>query len=277
MSEEKYWKRFQRNIGILTEKEQKKLKESTVAIAGIGGVGGIPAERLTRVGVGRLKIADPEVFTESDLNRQFGATTKTIGIKKVDAVGKIMKEINPELQLDVFPEGVTESNISNFLEGADLVIDAIEFFTFKERLLLYPGARERKIPVILSGAPGFGAPLFVFSPDGMTMEEFFEVPADSKSIENFHFPPHKICPKMPEYISPETVQKVMKREISMSALSPICGLAGSLLTAETIFILLDKRKPVIVPECILIDLYRQEMVKMDLSKHPLPIGERNER
>ncbi|MBN1383677.1 MAG: ThiF family adenylyltransferase [Elusimicrobia bacterium] len=265
-SEDKYLKRFQRNIGILTEEEQKKLKESTVTIAGIGGVGGITAERLTRVGIGRLKIADPEVFTETDLNRQFGATTKTIGVKKVEAVGKIMKEINPELQLDVFPEGVAESNISDFLDGADLVIDAIEFFTFKERLYLYPEARKKKIPVILSGAPAFGSPLFVFSPNGMTMEEFFEVPAGTKSLENFHFPPHKICPKMPEYISPEIIKKVINREMHASALSSICGLAGSLLTTEVIFILLDKRKPVEVPECILIDFYRQELVKMDLSK-----------
>lgn len=265
MLEDQYWRRFGRNIGILTEEEQKKLKKSTVAIAGTGGVGGIPAERLARLGIGYLKIADPDIFTESDLNRQFGSSVKVLGRKKVEVVGKILKEINPELRLDMFPGGVNKDNVDDFLNGTDIAIDAIEFFTFKERMLLYPKARKRGIYVILSGAPGFGAPLLVFSPNGLTMEEFFEVPSDEKQIENFRMPAHKICPKLPEYVSSELIQKTLNRERPFSVLSPACTLAGSLLSAEAVLILLNKRKPVVVPECIMLDLFRQELVKVDLS------------
>lgn len=49
---------YARNIGIFTEAEQDKLRHSTIAIAGVGGVGGLLAERLIRLGVGRLKITD---------------------------------------------------------------------------------------------------------------------------------------------------------------------------------------------------------------------------
>jgi molybdopterin/thiamine biosynthesis adenylyltransferase len=263
---EEWWKNFERNIGILTKDEQRKLKESTVAIAGIGGVGGMPAERLARLGIGHIKIADPETFTNSDLNRQFGATIKTLGEKKVEVVGEIMKEINPNLQLDIFPEGINQKNIEDFLDGVNLVIDAIEFFAFKERMLLYPKAREQGIYVILSGATGFGSPLFVFSPKGMTMEEFFEVPSEKEKIEDFQIPTHKICPKLPEYIDQDIIQKTVKRELPASALSSTCALAGSLLSTEALLILLKRREPVIVPECILLDLFRQELIKMDLSK-----------
>jgi molybdopterin/thiamine biosynthesis adenylyltransferase len=267
MPEKQWWENFGRNIGILTKDEQRRLKDSTVAIAGIGGVGGLPAERLTRLGIGHIKIADPETFTNSDLNRQFGSSIKTLGKKKVEVVGEIMKEINPDLQLNMFPEGINQKNIEDFLDGVDLVIDAIEFFAFKERMLLYPKARERGIYVILSGATGFGSPLFVFSPNGMTMEEFFEVPSEKEKIESFQISAHKICPKLPEYIDQEIIQKMVKRELPGSTLSSICALAGSLLSTEVLLLLLKKRKPVIVPKCILLDLFRQELVKMDLSKN----------
>ena len=174
MGNSEYLKRFTRNIGLLTEKEQLKLKDSTVAIAGVGGVGGFPAERLARLGVGCIKIADPEVFTESDLNRQFGSSTKTLGKKKVDVISEILKDINPEIKVDVYPEGVNKGNIDNFLDGVDLVIDAIEFFTFEARLVLYPKAREKGIHIILSGATAFGSPLMVFPPDGMKMEKIVQ-------------------------------------------------------------------------------------------------------
>ena len=49
---------FSRNIGLLTEKEQDRLRRSTVAIAGMGGVGGLLAERLIRLGLGKIKIND---------------------------------------------------------------------------------------------------------------------------------------------------------------------------------------------------------------------------
>ena len=266
MTEEKYWQRVGRNIGILSKQEQQKLKKSTVAIAGIGGVGGLPAERLARSGIGCLKLADPEVFTDTDINRQFGASVSVLGQKKVEVVRDILKDINPDLHLDIYPDGITEQTADSFLKGTDIVLDAIEFFTFKERMFLYPEARKRQIPVILSGAPGFGAPLFVFTPDSMTMEEFFEVPSDPQELETFQIPAHKICPKLPEYISPEFIKKALSRQTNFSALSPGCALAGSLLSAEAIILLLNKRPPVVVPECIMLDLFRQELVKLDLSK-----------
>ena len=68
--EDDYQQMFGRNIGNITEQEQKKLRETTVGVAGIGGVGGAALFNLVRIGIGSLKIADPEEFAYSDLNRQ---------------------------------------------------------------------------------------------------------------------------------------------------------------------------------------------------------------
>ena len=50
---------FFRNGGLISETEQDILRRSSVAIAGVGGVGGLLAERLVRIGIGRIKITDP--------------------------------------------------------------------------------------------------------------------------------------------------------------------------------------------------------------------------
>jgi len=70
--EHDYQQIFGRNIGNITEQEQKKLRKTTIAVAGIGGVGGAALFNLVRIGIGSLKITDPEDFDYSDLNRQQG-------------------------------------------------------------------------------------------------------------------------------------------------------------------------------------------------------------
>ncbi len=53
---------FSRNIGLLTEAEQEKLANATVAIPGMGGVGGIHLITMVRTGIGRFHIADFDTF-----------------------------------------------------------------------------------------------------------------------------------------------------------------------------------------------------------------------
>ena len=48
MGDTSYFERFSRNIGILSREDQRRLKDASVAVAGVGGVGGMIVERLTR-------------------------------------------------------------------------------------------------------------------------------------------------------------------------------------------------------------------------------------
>jgi len=256
---------FSRNIGLLTDEDQERLWRSTVAIAGVGGVGGLPAERLARLGVGCIKIADPEVFSETDLNRQFGSSLGSIGRKKADVVREVIEGINPRIRVTAFTDGLTKENLSTFLDGTDIVIDAIEFFIFSPRFLLYPAARAKGITVVLSGAVGYGSPLLVFDPKGMTMETYFGLNPGNPSSVDFRVIAHRLCPKMPEYVSDELKRKILNREMPITTVSPACSLAGSLLAQEALFLLLGNRPPVVVPRCMVLDLYRREYVEVDLS------------
>lgn len=100
-----YTTAFSRNIGWLTEKEQEQLRGSRIAIAGMGGVGGIHLLTLVRLGVGKFHIADFDTFDQVNFNRQAGATMSTLGRSKVDVMAERALDINPDLDIQTFPQG----------------------------------------------------------------------------------------------------------------------------------------------------------------------------
>src|SRR5512144_2796704 len=77
--------RYQRNRKTLSTADQLKLFRSTVAVIGCGGLGGYVVEELARLGVGRLKAIDPDIFEEHNLNRQLMSTITALGQPKVEA------------------------------------------------------------------------------------------------------------------------------------------------------------------------------------------------
>jgi tRNA A37 threonylcarbamoyladenosine dehydratase len=136
-----YDEAFSRNLGWFTEREQRSLRAKRVAIAGMGGVGGGYVLTLARLGVGSFHIADLDCFELVNFNRQAGATLDTIGRPKVEVLAERAHQINPELRVTCFGDGVTEENLDAFLMGVDVVIDAIDFFEIGIRRKLM--ARKR--------------------------------------------------------------------------------------------------------------------------------------
>ena len=92
---------WQRNLGYLEPEEQELLGRAKVAVLGLGGVGGVAAELLVRAGVGRLAICDGDVFDASNLNRQVGALTSTLGQDKTRVAAQRLRDVNPDLELSL--------------------------------------------------------------------------------------------------------------------------------------------------------------------------------
>ena len=124
---------FSRNIGWVTEAEQQTLKTKRIAIAGMGGVGGSHLLTLARLGVGTFSIADPDIFELANLNRQAGAVMSTINRPKVEVLADMARDINPEADIRIFPQGVNEENLSDFFRNIDLYVDGLDFFAFDAR------------------------------------------------------------------------------------------------------------------------------------------------
>ena len=140
-----YEEAFSRNRGLLSLAQQERLKRATVVIPGLGGVGAIYATTFARLGVGNFRIADMDTYEVVNMNRQAAATMDTLGMPKVEAVKNLIHSINPYAKVEVFPEGLQEENSDAFFRGADVVVDAVDFFCIDVRRRIYQGARKEKL------------------------------------------------------------------------------------------------------------------------------------
>ena len=168
-----YFEAFNRNLGFLSLEEQARLKSSRVAIAGLGGTGGAQVHALSRMGVGRFHLADPDNFELANFNRQIGATVPNLGRLKTEVAREMVLTINPEAEVAVFEQGITVENIDTFLEDVNVVVDSLDFYCFDERFMLYGKAREKGIWVLTAPPLGFGFTLLMFDPEGMSFEDYF--------------------------------------------------------------------------------------------------------
>ena len=171
-----YAEAFSRNIGLFTPTEQTKLSEATVAIPGMGGVGGVHLMTLARMGIGKFHIADFDTFDAVNINRQYGAKVPNFGKSKLEIMRDEALSVNPYAEIKTFPEGITASNLDQFLEGVDVVVDGLDYFEFDIRRMLFNRAREKGIYVITAGPMGFSSAMLIFSPhEGMGFDEYFNI------------------------------------------------------------------------------------------------------
>jgi molybdopterin/thiamine biosynthesis adenylyltransferase len=250
---------FSRNIGIFSESEQEKLKHSTIAISGVGGVGG------------RLKITDPGTFEKSNFNRQFGSSTANLNRNKAEEVFHQIKDINPQAKIDYSTTGIaSEGDAIQFVSDSDLIIDEMDFGLFKESISLQRAARQRGIFYFFTSAIGFGAVIVVFAPEGLTLEEFDNVPSnvDINSIEKIHVPLKRIIPILPSYTAVDipTIFREIDAGIRAAPTTSIgAGLASVLAAMEAVNIILKKKEIVVAPQYKYIDLFDQRFVVGNVS------------
>lgn len=170
-----YDEAFSRNIGWLTRPEQEMLRHQRVAIAGLGGVGGIHLLTLCRLGIGKFHLADFDSFDLANFNRQAGATVGSIGQPKLDVMIRQARDINPELEITGFADGVTEGNLDAFLDGVALFIDGLDFFVFEMRQKVFAACAAKGIPAITAAPLGMGAAVLNFLPGGMSFDDYFRL------------------------------------------------------------------------------------------------------
>ncbi len=182
-----YDEAFSRNIGWITAAEQQILRHKRVAIAGMGGVGGVHLLCLTRLGIGAFHIADFDVFELANFNRQAGATTSSLGKPKTETMARMARDINPTLDIQVFPEGIEPENFDAFLEGVDIYVDSLDFFALDVRAQLIAQCHARRIPVVIAAPIGMGAGYLVFMPGGMTFEQYFRLEGLSPAQRRVNF------------------------------------------------------------------------------------------
>ncbi len=155
--------RYMKNFSALDFEEQLKICRSSVFICGCGGLGGNLVNLLARVGVGRLLLADKDIFFPTNLNRQLLCDIEHLSRPKVHVAEERVKSINPFVEVRAFSQAVDETNVAEFLDGADLVLDALD--DLPTRFVLADAARSLNIPFVHAAATGWWGQILTLLPD----------------------------------------------------------------------------------------------------------------
>ena len=182
-----YDEAFSRNLGWVTEAEQRRLKGSRVCIAGLGGVGGVYLLTLARLGVGAFSIADFDTYALANFNRQVGATVASLNRPKIDVMLEMARDINPDLDVRVFNEGLNPDNLEAFLADGDVYLDGLDFFALDIRRRVFALCAAKAIPATTVSPLGMGAALLNFVPGGVTFEEYFRLEGHTADEQALRF------------------------------------------------------------------------------------------
>ncbi len=145
---------MERTSLLLGEEKLERLQQAHVLVVGLGGVGAYAAEMLVRAGIGRMTIADADVVSLSNINRQLVALHSTIGRLKADILAERLRDIAPDLQLTVVVKYIRDEETDTLLDAApyDYVVDAID--TLSPKLALIKGTLDRGYAVVSSMGAG---------------------------------------------------------------------------------------------------------------------------
>lgn len=249
---------FTRNLGILTPEEQMVLADTTVAIAGLGGIGGNVVTTLARMGVGGFRLADFDRFELANINRQYGANAETVGKPKIEVAAAELRRINPSVRVEVFPDGFTPETGDALLAGADVAIDAIDFYSIETHVAFHRKTREYGLYTLMGSPVGFSACLQVFDPHGMSLEEYTGISDDMDPLEKQL---RYACGLVPElaHIDYYDVSATGSGTDFSTGVGPsvaaACVLASALVATEVVLLVLGRRRAKPIPHTFQFDPY----------------------
>lgn len=141
---------------------QRKLKAGRVLCIGAGGLGSPIAMYLAAAGVGGLGLVDPDVVEVSNLQRQLLFGQKDLGRKKLEAARDHLLDLNPHLDVTLYPEAFTAANAMRIAADYDVIIDGTD--NFPTRYLSNDVAVWLRKPNVYGSILRFEGQVAVFAP-----------------------------------------------------------------------------------------------------------------
>lgn len=204
---------------------QEKLLNAKVLCIGAGGLGCPISLYLAAAGVGTIGLADVDVVSPSNLQRQVLFGTKDVGEPKVEAAGRRLKDLNPDLKLIEHKTIVNSSNVMDLIKDYDIIIDGTD--NFPTRYCVNDACVLLKKPNVYGSIFRFEGMVTVFAPH-------------LKNPDTGEQGPCYRC-MYPEPPDPGSVPSCAEGGV----LGVICGSVGSLQANETVKLILGIGRPAI--------------------------------
>lgn len=141
---------------------QKKLNDAKVLVVGAGGLGAPVIQYLAAAGVGTLGIADDDVVSLSNLQRQVIHTTGDIGRLKTESAAAAVNRLNPGVRVIEHPVRLTAENLPDILENYDIVADGSD--NFDTRYAISDACSEARKPLVTAAVNEFDGSITTLRP-----------------------------------------------------------------------------------------------------------------
>lgn len=164
---------------------QERLRNSSVLIVGAGGLGCPALLYLSAMGIGRIGIADGDTVDVSNLSRQvlYGESDK--GQKKVFSVKRNIESKYSDIQVEVFPEYLSNSNALDLISRYDVVIDGTD--NFSVRYMINDACNILNKPYVYGAIYEYEGQVSIFNVDpgeesSIQYRDLFPTPPDPTKI-----------------------------------------------------------------------------------------------
>jgi len=187
------------------------------------------------MGVQNLKLADPDKFEVSNINRQFAATVPNIGRNKAEAVAEMVYDTTRDVNIEVYPEGIAPETVDEFVDGCDYILDKIELYELDARYTLHRAFRRSERCQFMMLTPVFGNRTFFFkwTKDSMTAEEYFGIPYGAPMDEaNARQLISRFIPEMPDYPNAQMLEQWFVKDLTCPIFAGTPPLAQGMLASR---------------------------------------------
>ncbi len=141
---------------------QLKLLNARVLCVGAGGLGCPISLYLAAAGVGTIGLADVDVVSPSNLQRQILFGISDVGVDKVKAAAKRLKDVNPDVKVIEHKTIVNSSNVLDLVAQYDVIIDGTD--NFPTRYCVNDACVMLKKPNVYGSIFRFEGMVTVFAP-----------------------------------------------------------------------------------------------------------------
>lgn len=141
---------------------QKKLLNASVLCVGAGGLGCPISLYLAAAGVGTIGLADVDVVSPSNLQRQVLFGISSVGEDKVAVAARRLRDLNPDVRVVQHKTVVNSTNVLDLVARYDVIIDGTD--NFPTRYCVNDACVMLKKPNVYGSIFRFEGMVTVFAP-----------------------------------------------------------------------------------------------------------------
>jgi adenylyltransferase/sulfurtransferase len=205
---------------------QEKLASARVLVIGAGGLGSPVLLYLAAAGIGTIGIVDDDVVDISNLQRQIIHRTEDVGSKKVDSARARLLALDPNIEVEVYPNRLNPENALSVLKGWDVVVDGTD--NIPTRYLIDDACHLLSIPWVYGSIHRFEGQVSVFSTEqSRCYRDLFPEAPPAGALQN--------CADAGVFgVLPGVVGSIQATEVIKQILGLETNLVGSLLLYDAL-------------------------------------------